>query len=763
MSNSPIPKFSLLAILVITALPGCFQSSVDSSGGANSIGPFEVETVNLQEDDVWALNRPIVLTFNHPLDPDSIDLTTVMIRPLSPEVTGNPVTGSFEIMAGSDDRTLIFRPRCPTDADNSNGAFVPGGYEYELTLPTNATFGASTLRDTAGHSLSVGLTRHFFSPAPPVETLFIDTVTGPPLLDSVTPMTVPSGLNLFSNPDPIVAIHFNQPIDASPDNLNTSRLTLYYSEGEVGDTGELDFPAMNTLPGELLLYQNCSTTGATVYFQVAGIMPPNRNLQLVVSPLFQDIAGEFNSQPQVTIPEATPSLTDYYVNGPLFDESGGNLETVDEFQDFFLDSSWIADDPLLEFPAADWEIGSVTASFSYTGEQVSSDEDFILSSFQDLELLTDGEFFFDDSSGRPFSMTDGVLYVDDFTIEADALLRGKGSNPLIIYATGTVTVLGTLDVSGENAASPPAITNPLIPELGALGHCGGGDGGSASSSTTSETPRAASGGGAFGIGLGGGGGESSVSWESTDMATYSVDPEGKIAGGGAGGTFALTPPSAITWERWTAETNPLTFDDAGPDIRFDRHTVFQDGLGGYDMTEIAAFFIGGEHGMRGNAWRDANTTEPPSTMGIPGQYGGYGMEEVSRDMDANDKTDGLDPSWTTNPPSGGGAPPYNFGHPTDGPDAGFTNTSVLGSTSSTSDDFWGTRYNGFGTAVATLGELTAPWAGAGGGGSGDSSIVNRIDADADSFLDPFSDFFPDTSFPSGWTKEYYKGAAGGGG
>ncbi len=755
--------------LLLALLSSCFEGGSTNSSGSNSIGSFEVETVNVVSGDTWELNRRILISFNHPVDPDSIDLTTVIIRPVSNTVSGSPVTGSFELVSGTEDKTLAFLPTCPTNSENNNGAFVPGGHIYELTLPTNSTFGGSTLRDTAGHSLSVGLTVRFQSPTPPTDNLFIDTIQGPALLESVI---LPEGLNLFSDSDPTIAIHFNQPIDASPDNLNTDRVTLRYSDGEIGAVGEDTFSPNNRLPGELLLYQNCTSVGSTVFFQVAGLLPPNRNIQATISPAFQDIAGEFNSQAQTSALLPTPSLTSYYENGPAFNEAGGNVETVDEFRDFFLDSTWISADAASGLPAADWSLGSVTASFEYPGNQVATDEDFFLDEYQDVFLDTDGTlespFLFNDSTGHPFSMVGGVLHVDDFTISEGARVRGLGSNPLIIYATGTVKILGTLDVSGENASAPLAITTPGIPEFGALGQCGGGDGGTASAQTGSETLRAASGEGAFGIGNGGGGGEGSLNWESTDMGSYVVPEEGKIAGGGAGGNFALTTPSAVTWERWPITlNNPENYDDAGPDIRFDRHTVFDDGFGGYDMTEVAAFFIGAEDGMRGNSWHKGQATEPPGVTAINTLWGGYGMEDASQDMDANDESgggDGLDPAWTSNPPSSSiVGPPFNYGHPTNGPDGGFINPSVLGSTSTTDDDFWGIRYNGFTGGTSTVGELTTPWAGSGGGGGGDSSLINRVDADADSFLDPLGDFFPDNAFPNGWTKAYYKGAAGGGG
>ncbi len=734
------------ALLCAAVFSSCFGggSSLTNKESANA-GSFQVESINMNEGDVWALNRPIVITFNHPVDPNSLSFSSIMIRPLDTAVQGRPVTGTFELRSNTGGKVIVFRPTCPTDVANSNGAFVPGGYNYEIALPTQDSFGNSVLRDQAGHPLSVGLTRQFRTPIDPVEPLFLDTTIGPPRFATVNPTSFPDGLNLFSDQDGVIEIRFNQSVNASSANLNTDRVYVLYSDGEIGSGNENSFTSTNKVPGQLILIDNCTAQGALVYFQVAGILPPNRNLVVRVSSDFEDLAGETNSQVLSSATHATPTLTAYYNSDPSWSESD---ETVDEVFEDFASSTVLDADAALAFPDADFSIGDITASFEFPGQPPAAEHDFVLSAFSSLELDTTGTVSFQDSNGRNFTMVDGVLEVDDFTIEENAVVTSRGDNPLVIYATGTVSILGVLDVSGQSALTPQALGQPTVPEPGAEGGPGGGDGGIASAETEMETFRAGSGQGAFNTGLGGGGGEGCVNW--SEDGSMKNDGKSLIAAGGAGGQFANGNIAALDWDRWTGVSNPDSHDNAGPDLRTDRHTML-----------TASYFQGAGDGVRGNSFREKPPVIEPIPPGNNPDTGGLGMEDLAFDDAADDNSggtpsgEGFDPVWTS-----GSTPPFNFGHPTNGPDAGFAQSSVF--TGATTNDFHGSRWNAY-TGTRTEGELTVPWAGAGGGAGGDSSYVWRLDLDGDNALDPLATFFPDANFPYGWTIKYYKGAPGGGG
>ncbi|TAH34419.1 MAG: hypothetical protein EYC70_15875 [Planctomycetota bacterium] len=722
--------------------------------------------MNVENGLVWELNRPIRMEFNHPVDPRSINFGSVVIRPLSSAIQGRPVTGTFELEPGTNQRVIVFRPTCPTDPQNDNGGLAPGGYQYELTLPTQSHFGGTVLRDTAGRALVLGLTRRFFTPNPPGQPLFLDTVPGPPQFVSVR---WPEGLNLFTDPDPLIQIDLNQPIDGSVLNLTTDNLFVLYAAGEIGGAGANDFPEANRVPGQLILGANCTATGATVFFQVSGLLPPNRNLRLVMENGFRDISGETNIARVVWSPDhATPTLAQLYQD-PSWNEAS---ETVDEIQESFDTTLHIAGDEALTLPAATVADGAVTASFDFPGQFVSEDADLVVADF--LEIFTDGVTIFSDSNSKTFTVQNGVLYVDDFTIVAGKSLRGRGRNPLVIYATGDVRIDGTLDASGNHSHWPTSLNSPQFPEGGALGECGGGQGGDSSQITTAETPRGESGDGPFGLlNAGGGGGEGGFQQEANLGTGADFQAARMCAAGGAGGTFAMTQNVAITWDKWTGVEDPSDFDQVGPDHWASRHPWFnQPPNAQHGDTRV----FGGERGLRGSSFEADDFISPGPTSAGP--MGVFGMEDETPDTVANDGSD-TDPGlndvagWKKqycDPSDDGvyspGAPNYNGqwteGDPTSGPDGGQSNRSLFNFEAadpegSTANDFWGRRVNSDGSIL--VGELLLPWAGYGGGASGDSQLLRR---NVGTLNLPLADVYPDVPFLTN-TAYYRKGAPGGGG
>ncbi len=745
-------RTTFLAILV-AALPLASCLQVDDVDPGRE-GNFLLLTTSVSSGQQWALNRPIVMTFNHAVDPATVDFSTIQFRPMA---NGYPVTGQLEV--STDGFQVTFYPNCGVSENFDDGGFVHSS-EYELFIPSfNTTDGAySVLRDSQGRGLERGAIVGFHTPTI-YEPLFQDFVSGPP---EVTALSWPSGLNLFSHSSEGAArVHltFNQSIDARSSNLNTNNIYVLYSEGEIGTIDELSFPADNRIPGYIELVANCVDDKAYVDFVAIGVLPPNRNLKLIIDAAFSDITGQISASDYETELFAVTTLAKFFAEVP--DAITGDPEPFDprfavqdEFLDNYLDSSMVDLESGLPLPMAEVGPGFVGAAFDFPGEFVSEDDDFYWTSgFADI--YTVGNEVFVDSRNNQIKVTNGVIYVNDFFIEEGSQIRGMGDNPLVIYATGEVTIDGILNVNGDNAHQPSSLNSPNFAEGGAVGRCGGGDGGTASQITDSYTPRGENGDGPFDQeGAGGQGGEGCFQQTQGLSATsYSTDDILRHiqAAGGGGGTFAMTSNYAINKDDWLLGNghSPESVDNSGPDHHPDHHTGWT-----WDV-------IGGEAGMRGTAFNSQFINPQNTSNNDP--RGAFGMEDRQPDVFCEDVTDNA-PFWNEPWLDTMTFPPFLYGHPTLGPDPGSAGATVFSPDGNTGDDFWGSRLNPDGTV--TTGELLMPWAGSGGGASGDSQRIPRVDIDGDDLYEPLEDFFPVatlaemTAAPNNY---YQKGAPGGAG
>jgi hypothetical protein len=728
-------------VLCATVAGGCKSTSP-------SAGTFEALTANISNGDVWTLNRPIQLVFSNAIDPDSVGFGSVIIRPTDSDNLGSPVTGTFELQAdgsGNANRVIVFTPACPTNAANDNGGLVPGAKNYELILPTLGTLGSSVLRDSNGRQLSTGLSRIFKTPQIG-EPFFADTTIGPPAFDTVT---IPNSLGLLSQDMTEIVVSFNQSIDPSPDNLGLDRLFVQYS-----NSSGL-FPASgNTVAGEWLVVSNCGD-GALVHFRVSGVMIPGRLVRVVASAEFEDIGSSTNTAPIFSTAVATPTLAELYASGPAFNETD---VTVDEFRDEFNGPNDLDLDASLPQPTAVVEPNFLSADFAFPGSAVPTDHNLVVSANQGLLTLTtdDGSHDFSDGNGRTFTINSGVLEVNDLTIEAGATLRVAGENPFVIYVAGEASLLGILDAGGFNATAPDGgAYHPELVVPGALGACGGGAGGDASSTTDNYTVRGDSGHGPFNATFGGGqGGEGGFQQYNSPAATGGGNTRAEasylVAGGGGGGAFSLGRTDSVFWDRWSLAVNPVKFDDAGPDLRSDRHTIFN------GTIDPDTYFMAAENGLRGSA-RGSGILE---TQVVP--HGVHGYEDLLEDGDASDLA-------TFDIADTGGAIDYEYGSLTNGPDGGLGGTSVF-SDGNTANDFFGNRFFWDGSSAdpsLVTGELLAGYAGSGGGASGDLQCILRYIDDGQGLGIPLPliDHWPDTNFPNHGpgTPAYFRGAPGGGG
>ena len=159
--------------LSASAPSGFRNAGAHGAGTRAGEEPLQVVSVNVVDGQVWKLNVPIRIDFNHPLDFATVDLNTVQIR----EQGGAPAVGQFSLPSP---QTLVFQPACPTLDDFSDAGLEPGGVPYEVRV-VGLDLASNTVRSSWGAELPVTTLRSFTTPTSSVPSaLFLDTVVGPP-------------------------------------------------------------------------------------------------------------------------------------------------------------------------------------------------------------------------------------------------------------------------------------------------------------------------------------------------------------------------------------------------------------------------------------------------------------------------------------------------------------------------------------------------------------------------------------------------------
>jgi hypothetical protein len=708
MSSS---RSQFAALALAATVIGC-------SGGADEAGPFRVVTMNVSDDQVWPINRPIKVAFSEPVDPLSVNLNSFNVR----RVGGGPAAGEFYFENAG--RTIVFQPLCPTQDDLSDSGLLAGldpangglPYRYELNVLGTDENSPLPIRSAGGAGLSTSHVRRFRTPSS-LESLelYLDPQIGPPtplILGESLPQRVqtivdndptltqdeiysfvevggPDGARHFFRRDangavelvppldlPLnklsdartsveLVLQFDQPVNPAAANVSPNRLRWEFADDSGGAA------AWRPLATNLELERNCGPIGARVRIRPRGALPPSTRLRAVVGAEFTDLVGEHADGPRndfalartEPFPTAPALLADHVLEN--FDSSA-HEDTTASFAE----------------PLADWgPNGELRARSSFTGTgglgggidwYIGAGEDVIFSTTNttfrggQLDVAFDPAFP-NDPTNEPttsfvptndFTVIGGVVDVRNFYLEEGATLKIEGPNPFVLLATGDVWIRGQIIASGGSNLGVNTLNTANMPEPGAPGHAGGGRGGTGSPFTSASSPRGGNGQGAFGAADGGGqGGE--TGW-STAGLTFSDRRRGA---GGGGGRFG---PDVMYFG------TPF----AGSELQFEQRRIGYDAEKGFDN-------LLGDNG---------------ATSGAAGPFGG---------------APGAGPFFDPDP----------------------------------DNDFFGVRRDDT-TGELRTGELNRPWAGAGGGAGGDATHVTS------------------GSFPPPWSPandEKGAGGAGGGG
>jgi len=297
--------------------------------------------------------------------------------------------------------------------------------------------------------------------------------------------------------------------------------------------------------------------GSKVVLTPSGILPFGAKVELLVRRGLENIsagsvAGETGRH---------PAQSDLIATFTTFDP--GSAPVGDIFLEDFLNTEWEGAAITEGLPPAIWNVDDVNgepplyehllASYGLGGDGALGDfrptgiaSTILLDTdYQILPLL--------DSSTpgvkRTTIVKGGVFNFTSISIPEGVTVVGFGSNPLVLKATGTITIAGTIDVSGLNGMDDVTFDSAFVPTPGGLGGPGGGRGGVGQPTvpeyfqtlTQLRSPQ----GGEDGFGYsnlvqnGGRGGESGAVGTSVkyqDSANGGDDPDSRGAGGG-GGSF----------------------------------------------------------------------------------------------------------------------------------------------------------------------------------------------------------------------------------
>ncbi len=544
------------------------SSTTAKAGAPGSGGAFLVKESEPPNNGSVFLNQPITVKFTQ-----EVDLTTVNLNSWSFTVydsrsgrpVGEPVIGKFyyapAFNGGVDKKVIQFLPAFPTNDTFDNGGFRPGR-RYDVHLNGADSKLTPVIRSVFGQILQRGFTFSFTTPnGTSPEELFYDVLPGGPKKVSLSPENTVEKLNFFLGGNlKAVTLVFNQPLNPSSLSFNQNHIYLRYKDPDLNLAGWTKVPTILTLAENL-------PKKAVVTLTPIGVLPSNAEIQAVVEPELEDIAGENNL--------GDPAF--HRIFGSFKTEPATSFQYDAIVEDFRSTELFDMDAPHME-PLAEWGKGRLRASFNFGGS-------ITLFDFEphDKELILNTDFTqVVPKQGIPYTVSGGVFEFRNILIPEGVQVRGQGTNPLVFLATGSVEVRGAISVDGGNGDRVDTLSSANFSTPGGISVCQGGKGGQGSPVTVTSSKKGGdgygpnnrpSGGGkgghsAYGnstrscFGAGGGGGSYTTQGDPKYLSTSFTQMTGK---GGDGGMYdallgpSFTPkggaPGAVAWSDKDPDNN----------------------------------------------------------------------------------------------------------------------------------------------------------------------------------------------------------------
>ncbi len=511
-------SLSTLALAALSlALPACTRKSSHSTAGAlQTLTPLVLVGHSPGGGAQVFLNQPILVRFNLEVDLSSVNLNSFQFHPFDRESgkgLQESVEGEFSYLEKEgriDKRVILFQPRLPLKGSLEDAGFRPGR-RYLVHLNGSDKGEAPLVRSLSGKVLAKGFS--FSILTPPGKTpniLFKDSLPWGPRKVSLSPEGTVEKLNFFTGGNfKQILLTFDQPLNPSPSNLGGGRIRLEYKDPLLSPKGFV------SIPSRVTLVQNLPSK-SIVSLLPEGVLPSNAQIRVIADKSLEDLSGQSNASDPTYHP----------LFGTFKTEKAANLQ-YDALQVNFSSPGLFDPGAPQREPLADWSGGSLKAAPPFPAKP--STVDFHPSAPL-VYLNTDYEVIYP-PSGPPMVVKGGVFHFRDILIPKGVEVRGTGSNPLVLVASGKVLVEGKISVDGKDAPwdSSPSIP-PSSPSPGGSPACGGGRGGDGSPERAKSSLKGQDGFGPGGTPGGGGKGGHSA-YEGSEPYIY-----GAAGGGGSLGT-----------------------------------------------------------------------------------------------------------------------------------------------------------------------------------------------------------------------------------
>jgi hypothetical protein len=483
----------LLATVTALALAGCGGGGGSSSHYSSHANLLSVtfpdpSSVNQTSPDTPPQAAPllqqIVFTFDGSPDPNTVGSNTLQIR----DSSGFPVPGGFVV----DGMVVTFTPQLPTQAvtisasgatDTGGTGLQPGANYTIRTGPALFSFIAGVdpqlLSRFADPNDAGGILIGFATGADPANFLYGPPPAAPQMV-AVDPADGTTGVspNLYSDPGhlfpPRRSFEITFAGSVSPDLANVSGDSFHLIDL---DDRPAAFPSGLPLGIDVVVTSN-DLKQSVVEVTSSGILPFGHLLALEYP---SDLHGI--SQTGALSGATTIAATFTIASAP----AGSIQDTL--FEDFDTNARQETDPSQVSVGslAADWNArgsGILQASFAFQGDGLlgrfvppppAAGDTHVIA----LDTTSQPFPLFDGSTpdAPVFTVTGGVFPFTDVDIPAGVVIQPLGNNPLVITATGSFRLAGTIFVAGQDGTPDNAYDSAVTSVPGGAATCGGGRGG----------------------------------------------------------------------------------------------------------------------------------------------------------------------------------------------------------------------------------------------------------------------------------------------